>query len=149
MAKGRDRAYWMTLAVALLLALSVGMVPAAEALPSSLTAPWTPLTDPSANDSTVHTAPWTPLTDPDGNDSVVMPQSDTSFGTLVGPTPGTLESLTTSDIAAVIVDPPGPFSAPATAPRVPEPATVILLGVGILALMIMGWRRAESLRRQQ
>ena len=162
----------MALAIALLLTLSVWLAPAAEALPSYLTAPWTPLSDsngndgsgltapwtplstPSGNDGLALTAPWTPLSDPNGDDGVVFTAPSTPLPVPwatdgSGGTSGTFEGLLASDIAAAIV-PGGPFTAPATAlASVPEPSTVILLGLGILALMIMGWRRADSLRRSR
>lgn len=167
MAKGRDRTHGMILAGALLLALSVWMAPAAEALPNltapwtplsvpdsgpTLTAPWTPLSVPDSNPA-VYTAPWTPLADSNVNDNPgyhTAPWTPLSVpdGTDGAAAPGTAGSLTAADVAAAIVV-PGPLTAPATplSAPVPEPATVTLLGIGILALMIIAWRRADILRR--
>jgi len=54
--------------------------------------------------------------------------------------------LVTADIAGtgfqISTDPP------ARAAVAPEPATVILLGIGLLTMIIIGWRRGERVRQR-
>ena len=153
--KGRGRVGGIVLTLVLLLALSLAMVPAAQALPlsSPLRAPWTPL---PVND------PVTPLTDPitplasappapvsdDLSAAIFKPVSLPAAPDGTGPTPGTALPIA-SDTPGT-----GGFLAPATDPwtelqvqvavqAVPEPSTVILLGIGLLTVIIIGSRRGS------
>ena len=155
--KGRGRVSGIVLTLVLLLTLSLAMVPAAQALPlsSPLRAPWTPLpipaTDPftplsgptaplvqilvapESSDPGPAAAPFTPLSLPDGTDAI-------------GPTPGTALPSITIDVAGtgfLASDPPA-----AAVQQIPEPATVILLGIGLLTMITIGRRRGERVRHR-
>jgi hypothetical protein len=145
--KGRGKASGIVLTLVLLSTLSLTLVPAAQALPMSSPhrAPWTPLpvsdpvtplsgpispplqtlSGPESDDPGPTSAPFTSLSLPDGTDGIDTPGT----GFLTSPLSGAAAPL-----AAQV--------------ETPEPATVILLGIGLLTMIIIGRRRGERVRNR-
>jgi PEP-CTERM motif len=155
--KGRGRVSGIALTLVLLSILSLAMVPVAQALPlsSPLRAPWTPLPTPLSD-------PFTPLSGPSGPAIFTPPAPDSSD---LAPASAPFTPLSLPDGTEGIASTPGtappvvsdgtpgtgflPLDPPATAAvRTPEPATVILLGMGLLTMIIIGWRRGERVRHR-